>query len=64
MTLYRMYNCGNIWVKDVEASIYEEAKLLLSPSEEDKIFCVEPDGHEILCGTEDNWIDTSIMEEE
>lgn len=49
MFQYRLYNDG-VFIKEVYSNSYDEAKNELSPQDEDKIFVVEDDNHEVECG--------------
>lgn len=48
--LYRLYDHKNNFLKETYASSYVEAKKIFNSTEGDKIFSIEEDGHEILCG--------------
>lgn len=50
MYTYRLYDVENVFRKQIDANSYTEAKQLLKPQSNDKIFSVEEDGHEVECG--------------
>ncbi len=55
MNTYRLYNKDGEYLKEIQTDTYKEAYRLLNAGETDKIFIVEQDGHEVLCGKE--WVD-------
>lgn len=50
MFVYRLYNKENVYLREVMSSSYVDAEKQLKPIIGDKIFTVEEDGHEVLCG--------------
>lgn len=53
-TLYRLYDKDNVFLRETKALTYVESNKILKATQTDKIFAVEDDGHEVLCGSE--WV--------